>query len=186
MDRCRIVKEFSMQNFVKIGKIMDAHALRGEVFALIFSGDLSWAERATHCRLSSDQEDPSQGTDYELEKVTPYKNGCRLRLAGVENRTQSEALKGQFLFVDEELFVSDEGETIYLREILGFKVLRMDESLLGVITGFSSNGPQDLLVVESAEKKLEIPFVEAYTHEIRWDDQSVVMDLPEGMEDLGS
>jgi 16S rRNA processing protein RimM len=176
-----------MKNFVKIGKILDAHALRGEVFAFIFSGDLSWAQKASICRLGPDQDDVSQSVEYELQKITPYKNGCRLRLAGIENRTQSELLKGQFLFVEEELFVSTKGESIFLREILGFRVLRLDGSVIGTISGFSSNGPQDLLIVEvSATKKLDIPFVDAYINEIQWKEQAIVMDLPEGMENLGS
>lgn len=174
------------KNYLKIGKIIDAHALKGEVFVYIFSGDLSWSEESSECVLSQDSDQCTSGQVFEIEKVTPFKNGLRMKFLGVNDRNQSEALKGSFLYLHPDTFISDEGETIFLREILGFQVLRVDGSVIGIIKGFSSNGVQDLLVIETTEKSIEVPFVEAFTKEIFYDKKQIILDLPEGMENLDS
>ena len=56
-----------------------------------------------------------------------------------------------------------------------------EQKILGEIVGFSSNGPQDLLVVEANGKTVEIPFVDAFIKKIDFKHQSVVMELPEGL-----
>lgn len=180
--------------YIKIGKVLDAHALKGEIFVFIFSGDVSWleSEEFDHCLLSR-HEDLAGAKDteiksFKIERASEFKNGLRLKLENVNDRNQSEALKGHFLFLHPDLFISEEGETIYLKEILGFEVLRMDKSVIGQIIGFSSNGPQDLLVIERSGESapLEIPFVEQFTHQILFDQRKIILDLPEGMEDLGT
>ena len=86
--------------------------------------------------------------------------------------------------MDEDLLISKPGETIYLSEIKNFKLKDPDQKVLGEIVGFSSNGAQDLLVVESGGRKAEVPFVDAFIKKIDFKQQVVVMDLPEGLLDL--
>ncbi len=173
-------------DFVKVGKVMDAHALKGDVFVLIFSGDISWVDEVDSCFLSKNSEECTDFRQLQIEKMSPFKNGLRIKFRGIDDRNASEALKGYFLYLNADHFVSEDGETIYLREILGFEVLRADLTLLGTIEGFSTNGAQDLLVIRTVQKVIEVPFVQAYTVEINYDSKQIVLDLPEGMEDLDS
>jgi ribosomal 30S subunit maturation factor RimM len=46
---------------------------------------------------------------------------------------------------------------------------------------FSSNGPQDLLVVDYKGNKVDIPFVEAFISKIDFELQIVSMNLPPGL-----
>lgn len=87
-------------------------------------------------------------------------------------------------YVEDDLFVSKPGEGIYLNEIKNFKLKDPEQKVLGEIVGFSSNGVQDLLVVEANGKKVEVPFVDAFIKKIDFKHQAVVMDLPEGLFDI--
>ncbi|HWU42273.1 MAG TPA: ribosome maturation factor RimM, partial [Bdellovibrio sp.] len=106
------------------------------------------------------------------------------KAAEVKDRTAAETLEHLEFHVNEDLFVSKPGETIYLSEIKNFKVKNPEQKTLGEIIDFSSNGVQDLLVVDVAGKKVEIPFVDAFIKKIDFKHQTIVMDIPEGLLDL--
>lgn len=65
-----------------------------------------------------------------------------------------------------------------------FKLKDVEHKTLGEIVDFSSNGVQDLLVVDAGGKKVEVPFVDDFIKKIDFKHQVVVMDLPEGLFDL--
>jgi 16S rRNA processing protein RimM len=176
--------------WILVGKVKDAQGLKGELFVHVFSGEAAWAPDLVEFALLKTSEESieevAQEQIFECEYAKPHKTGIRLKPKSFTNRNQSEAVKGQFLYIHESDLVSEEGEEIYLREIEGFKVIDKHLGEVGKITGFSFNGGQDLLVVETNQKTVEIPFVESFIIEIDWDNEVVNMDLPPGITDLES
>lgn len=166
-----------------VGKIKDAHGLKGELAVTVFSGDISWLKKLKTCGVKTKAQAAPQ--TMKVERVKPFKLGFILKAAEVNDRTQAETFKGAEFWIDDDLLVSQKGETIYLGEILNFKVKDKDQTDLGKVINFTSNGAQDLLVVEKADgKTFEIPFVEAFIKKIDWKSQTLVMDLPEGIADI--
>jgi len=160
-----------------VGKIKDAHSLKGELFVLIFSKDISWAEDLVECQLGD--------KIYQVQRWKPYKQGLMLKLVGVEDRTQAEKLKGQIFSIPEDLLESEEGDTIYLSEIQNFTIVNTQGEELGHISGFSSNVAQDLLIVEKKSGgQAEIPFVEDFIVKIHFEEKKIEMNLPDGIWDL--
>lgn len=167
-----------MSQYKCVGKIKEAHGLRGESYVIIFAKTADWLKKAKTLGLGSTSEKVERSLSF---KKTRESNGALiLKFEGFEDRTQAEQLINQFIFVDEDLLVSQKGETIFLKEILGFEVFDKG-NLVGSINGFSSNGPQDLLVV--GEKEFLIPFVEAFIVEVDFKGRRILMDLPEGLLD---
>lgn len=174
-----------------VGKIKDAHGLKGEMYVLVFSGDVSWLEDLDVFGLGDLPPRGSEPTPemikrtLKIQRAKPYKDGCIIKAEGIEDRTAAEGVKGQGFFIDDENLVADEGETIYLSEILGFEIVDPNGMAVGKIVAFSSNGAQDLLVVNTGRGQAEIPFVDAFTVEIDHDAKKIVMDLPEGLLEIG-
>lgn len=165
-----------------VGKVREAHGLKGDLYVLIFSGDISWAKRMKSFALKAKNSD--EMVTYKVERTKPFKKGLIVKAADVADRTSAEGLEHMEFLIEDELLVSKPGETIYLNEILNFKLKDVEQTLLGEIVGFSSNGVQDLLVVEAHGKKVEVPFVDAFIKKIDFKHQAVVMDLPEGLFDI--
>ena len=167
-----------------VGKVREAHGLKGDLYILVFSGEVAWLPRLKECQVQVKGEERLSLT---VQKVKPFKKGFILKAPEVADRTAAEPLKGAEFFIPEELLVSKPGETIYLNEILEFTLKDVEQNKLGIVKSFSSNGAQDLLVVETlAGKKAEVPFVDAYIKNIDFKNKSLVMDLPEGILDLDS
>ncbi len=195
---------------VKVGKIKDAQGLKGHVFLMIFSKDLSLIDSLNTVYLAKkdipllthmSSSEPKQVQDLRLQlqdraaedgyfefdviESKIHKDGIVCLLDSMSNRTQAEQLIGVEFYVTEDLFESEQGETIFLKEILGFSITDQDENIRGEVIGFSSNGPQDLLVIQKPDgKEFLIPFVEDLIQEIDFDQKIVFMILAEGLDEI--
>lgn len=165
-----------------VGKVREAHGLKGDLYVLIFSGDISWAKKMKSFGLKAKDSDDIK--TFDVERTKPFKKGIIVKAKEIADRTAAEGVEHMEFYVEDDLFVSKPGEGIYLNEIKNFKLKDPEQKVLGEIVGFSSNGVQDLLVVEANGKKVEVPFVDAFIKKIDFKHQAVVMDLPEGLFDI--
>ena len=175
---------------VPVGKVKEAHGLKGELFIFIFSKETSFAQKVKNFYLSPERDlreltDQTPFKQYQATHFRPYKEAIIAASPNLPDRTAAEQVLGQFVYVDSEVFTSKKGETIFLSEILGFEVFD-HKTRVGVIKGFSSNGPQDLLLVESETQSFEIPFVESFTKKIKFSERQIEMSLPEGLLEINT
>jgi 16S rRNA processing protein RimM len=198
-------------NLIKVGKIKDAQGLKGHVFLLIFSKDLSIVEQLEKIYLPQNEislllkaaphSEPSEVSEsrkilkqfkqvdgfleMEVVEAKVHKNGIMCLFKSMFNRTQAEQLIGVEIYVEENLFESEKGQTIFLKEILHFQIQDLEGVSRGEIIGFSSNGPQDLLVIrKDSNAEFMIPFVEDLIEEINFDEKIIMMDFPEGIDEI--
>ena len=168
-----------------VGKVREAHGLKGDLYIHISSGDVSWISRLEKFYLKAKNQEDSEAQEYKVERTKPFKNGLIIKAQEIADRNASESLKAFDFLIDDDLLISRKGESIYLGEILNFKLKNTEQTVLGTIVGFGSNGAQDLLVIETLNnKKSEVPFVDQFIKKIDFKHQYVVMDLPEGLLDL--
>lgn len=161
-----------------VGKVMDAHGIRGDIYCLIFSGDSSWCDQLESLNLQKN----GKSHEFEIVKLKPFKKGFIATLKEFTDRNKAEEFKGAELWVDEELFTSENGESLYLSEILNFTLIDKSLGKIGLVENFSSNGIQDLLVVKAQNSdEFEIPFVKEYVLDIDFSKKEMTMDLPEGL-----
>ncbi len=162
-----------------IGKVKEAHGLRGELYVLIFSGDTSWIDALENFQLLLPSE--SEAREFQVKKIKTHKKGIIVSVSEIADRTAAEKLVGSQFFVSEELFVSKKGETIYLSEILNFSLIDDKNEKLGEVSGFSSNGIQDLLIIKNQDGEHLVPFVAPWIIDMDFNSKSLKMSLPEGL-----
>lgn len=160
-----------------VGKVMDAHGIRGDLYVLIFSGDNSWGDNLNQLTLKR----YDQSELFKVEKAKAFKKGFILKLQGFVDRNRAEEFKGAEVWVEEGIFNSEVGDSLYLREILNFTVVDRQLGEVGEVRSFSSNGVQDLLVVHQQENIFEVPFVEDFVTSIDHEKKQILMVLPEGL-----
>lgn len=183
-------------DFRVVGRVKDAHGLKGEIWVVLFAGQADWLEslKDDGKYLLSKKESlvglvRDDLMEFPIKGARAHKNGVILHSAAVKDRTAAEAFKGHFLVIPEEYLISDEGESYFLSEIEGFRVLE-DKREIGVITGFSHNGAQDLLQVTlvkgardgvKAKDVIEIPFVEEFVPEVDDEAKVIHVEIPPGL-----
>lgn len=167
-------------NFVQVGRVKDAHGVKGEIFITLFAGEAAWLGQLKEVRLVGEgtSEEPRV---LQVKSVRLHKNGLIVKSPDVHDRNAAEALKGLFLEIPGEFLVSQPGEEVYLKEVHGFRVFTKAKGEVGTIVGFSSNSAQDLLVINTNWGEFEVPFVEAYVENIDFEAKEMHLDLPEGL-----
>lgn len=184
------------ENFRVVGRVKDAHGLKGELWVVLFAGQADWLQSLKDeglFRLSKKESlasvELSELKSFALKGARAHKNGVILQSPEIKDRTAAEAFKGFFLTIPEAFLVAEDGESYFLSEIEGFRVLE-DKREIGTIVGFSHNGAQDLLQVSlvkgtrdgvKAKDIIEIPFVEEFVFEVDDEEQVIHVDLPEGL-----
>ncbi|OFZ32034.1 MAG: 16S rRNA processing protein RimM [Bdellovibrionales bacterium RIFCSPHIGHO2_01_FULL_40_29] len=165
----------------KIGIISDAHGIRGEVYVIVFSGDVSWIEDLESLTLKKSNSASSHV--YSIKKMKPFKKGFIATLENISTRNQAEELKKMEVWVDDEIFISDDGEQPFLAELLDFSVEEASSGKIGKVISFSSNGEQDLLVLDAVvnDQNIEIPFIKEFVIAVDYNQKKIIMQLPEGL-----
>ena len=156
-----------------IGKVLDAHGIKGDIYCFVFSGDASWVTKLKEIYLNENK--------FIINRAKPFKKGFIANLESVLDRNRAEELKGAEVSVASHVFTSQPGEAFYLVELLNYKVKDKILGIVGLVGSFSSNGLQDLLVVANNGKTYEIPFVKEFVTHIDRDNKVIEMSLPEGL-----
>lgn len=168
-------------NLKKIGIVSDAHGIRGEIYIIVFSGDVSWIQEVTELNLKATASENKK--IYKLKKIKAFKKGFIVSFHDVINRNQAEELKKQEVWIDEKLFISKDGEQPFLNELIDFEIIDSKLGQIGQVIQFSSNGQQDLLVLNQVvnNQNIEIPFIKEFVIHVDYVTKKIMMDLPEGL-----
>lgn len=176
------------KKFICIGKIHSSQGLKGQVFVTFKATETPWMKTLKTLSLSQNVEGPICGQyviTHKKEHFKQGKQGWAMAFEGIGNKTQADELEKMWVWIPEDLLVSKKGETIYLREIENFLVVDQSRGEVGKIVGFSSNGPQDLIQIQTATGVYDVPLVDAFTKKIDYQAKTIFMDIPQGLlEDL--
>ncbi len=171
-----------------IGKVKEPHGLKGDLYVLLFAKTADWLEsqpRSLFLCAPEGLRSTLRWLELEVQELKPHKEGLILRSHQVQGRDQSEALKGHFVYLPEDLLVAPSGERPFLSELLHIRVKVEGHPGEGLVEGFSSNGAQDLLQIRWSDGGLlEVPFVEAYVGKMDLEDRELLLTLPPGFFEL--
>lgn len=164
-------------NKIKIGKIVNAVGLKGEVKVYNYSDSAEIYEITDSVYVEDSLMD--------IERVRTQKNMVILKLSDIADRNAAEAAKGKFLYITEEdLPELSEGE-YYVRDLIGLSVREENGSVLGYVSDILQNTAQDIIEVERPDgKKILIPKVDEFVLNIDLDNREIHVKLIEGLLDL--
>lgn len=166
---------------VEMGRLQDAWGIKGWVRIHPHSADTEALFTARHWYLLPPEPRFARGFSVfsgcvavQVEEVKTHADGLVAKLAGVDNRSGAEALKGSRFYLPRSEFPpTPEGE-YYWVDLIGLEVVNRQGESMGVVRDLMSTGPTSVLVLEYTEevdgvaKTAErlIPFVSAYVDEV--------------------
>ena len=170
--------EKSRQNIL-MGVVTRAHGIRGDVVVKWFGGDV---EAVSSYEMFQDE----QGTqEYRVSRARPLKGDTFVaHFAGVDSRTDAEAMRGTSLFVDRDLFPQIQGGEFYLVDLIGLKVIDADGQHVGNVLAVHDFGAGDIVEIAPADgtASVMVPFTHDFVPEVEIG-QHIVAVLPEETED---
>lgn len=172
--------------WIAIGKIVGVQGLRGEVRVY---PDSDFPERfeqpGDRWLLRPNQAEP-ESIALESGRYLDGKNLYVLRLGGVSDRAQAEALRGCLLLVPEgDRPALDEGE-FHVLDLVGLPVFdQTSQAQVGIVTDVLTAG-NDLLEVAllDSDRRVLIPFVEAIVPVVDLQQRRIEISPPAGLIDV--
>ena len=166
---------------IKIGTVVNAVALRGEVKVYHFSDYKERFEELDEVII----ERKGKGKTYEIEKVRYQKDMVILKLAGVDDRNAAEALKEHDVMITEADLRDLPEDTFYVRDLIGCSVRNAANGAeIGIIRDVLQNSAQDIYVVKTASgKEALIPAVGDFVEDVNIEEKFVTVKLIPGLID---
>ena len=166
---------------IKIGKIVNAVALRGEVKVYHYSDYKERFEEIDNILLEHKgkyEEYSIEGTRYQNEMVI-------LKLKGVSDRNAAEALKERDVYITEADLRELPEDTFYVRDLIGCIVLNAETGgKIGEITDVLQNSAQDIYKIKLPNgKEALIPVVSEFVKEVDIEKKIVKIKLIPGFID---
>ncbi len=189
---------------IKIGKIVNAVGLKGEVKVYSYAGENERFEKLDRIIAGSGQsgsgqsgggqsggakradcKKPQSDMEFEIEKVRYQKNMVILKLRGVDDRNQAEALKDMDVFITEDDLEELPDDTFYVRDLIGCQVVDInDGKKLGVVSDLIQNSAQDIYQIDLAEGgQALIPAVEQFIKNVDIENKTITVSLIPGLID---
>ncbi len=166
---------------IKIGKIVNAAALRGEVKVYHYSDYKERFEELDSVLL----EHKGKYEEYGIEGVRYQKKMVILKLKGVSDRNAAEALKERDIYITEADLRDLPEDTFYVKDLIGCNVVNIEDgSRIGVIADVLQNSAQDIYKIELASgKEALIPAVGEFVKEVDIEQKLVKIRLIPGFID---
>ena len=162
---------------IKIGKIVNAVGLKGEVKVYHYSDYKERFEELDQLWID--------GRKVAIEGVRYMKDMVILKLDGVSDRNGAEVLKEQEVFIDESMLRVLPEDTYYIKDLIGMEVASKKEGRIGILTDVIQNSSQDLYEVTTEDgRKIFIPAVEEFIRDIDCQNRKITVELIEGLLEL--
>lgn len=162
---------------IKIGEIVNAVALKGEVKVYHYTDYKERFEELGYIYVYDKKVD--------IEHVRYLKDMPILKLAGCNDRNAAEALKGNSIYIAEDQLRVLPEDTYYIKDLIGLSIRDEHEETLGTLKDVIQNSAQDLYEIELENKKIILlPAVEEFVLDINLAEKYIKVKLIDGMLDV--
>ncbi len=122
--------------------------------------------------------------EYKIQALTAKGKAYHIKLEGVENLAQADALAGAEVFVAEDMMSSLEGGQFYIYQLKGCSVVDLSGRKVGTVVDVDPVPGNTLLVVEKEGQEILIPFHQSICKEVNIASKEIRIDAPEGLLNL--
>lgn len=158
-----------------VGRVLRPHGIRGELRVEILT---DYPERLPLHRVLYLGTEP---TPHRVEHVRFHKGGALIKLAGCDDRTTAEKLRGQWVQIPFEAAVPlEEGEYYYF-QLVGVEVFTSQGELLGTVAEVVDTGANDVYVVRGPRGEVLIPAIEEVVRELDLEARRMVVEVLPGL-----
>jgi len=171
-----------VSDWVVLAYVRKARGLRGEVVVATTGSEPERFQPGLV--LHAFRPGSSESRTLEVERAWLHQHDLVLKFVGLDTRNDAEGLRGLELRIPEEERPPLPAVEYYLSDLIGCRVETPDGRVIGEVEEWRDYGAAPLLVVRSGEREILVPFTTAFYRQVEPENQRIVVELPEGLEDL--
>ena len=164
-----------IEDFVVMGRIGSSFGIKGWLKLQVFSEEINTLGKYKNWYLSNDEK------NWKLIKVEQYKistNKVSVKFYDVDDRTTSDPYNGYLVGVPRDSLPKLKENEYYWNDLIGYRVINLQDILLGQVDTFLETGANDVLVVEGSKQRL-IPYTPSTIIKIDKKQQKITVDWDE-------
>ena len=162
-----------MQEKFEIGKIVNTFGIKGEVKVALYTENINNFKKNNNIYVND--------KIFQVESSRLQKNILILKLKGIENMTEAEALRGSIVKVDRSEKELPEG-TYYIADLVGLEVYTDEGTLLGNILDIYNTGANDIYTIKTLDgKEILLPAIKEVIKEVDLQNQKVIVHIIKGL-----
>ena len=160
-------------DWVPLAAIGRPHGIKGEVRAHSFNKDSALLLQLDEVLVRFvDGARKGEVHEVSIDGARQGNDAILLKLHGVDDRNGADEVRGAELCVRRGNFPEPEDGEFYACDIVGARVVSEDGEEMGLVRELTSYPSVDILLVEGARGRWEIPLVDAYVASV---------DVPQGL-----
>ena len=171
-----------MRKFLRIGKIISLHGIKGEVKIFPTTDDIKRFDYLKNFYMSNDEnaDDFENADSYNSLGAKYIKNTIILKIEGYNSIEDSTKLIGKNLYVKREDAVKLESNEFYIVDLIGINAFCNGDNI-GKVNDVLKTKANDILVVKNGKKEILIPFVSDFIDSITLRDERINIKTIEGL-----
>jgi 16S rRNA processing protein RimM len=115
-------------------------------------------------------------TELAIAECRVHGNGLVARFSSINDRDIIALERSKLILMPRDLLPDPDPNEVYWTDVIGLKVLNLQDQELGYVDRLLETGAQDLLVVKQGNNERLIPFVEPIVVEVNVTQKQVVVD----------
>ncbi len=173
--------KYNIADYLKIGVITSTHGVSGEVRVVPLTEYPSRFEGLEEAQL----EIGGKLYDISIESSRQRNNDIIIKFSGMDNKDQSQQLKGSYISVHRSKAVRLKEGEYFIFDIVGCEVYDMKTGYAGKVTDVLKTGSNDVYVVrdENTGREILIPALKSVIASISVSEKKIVVSIPEGLVD---
>lgn len=145
-------------NLLKAGKIVNTHALRGEVRVYPYCDDAEFLCEFDRLFIESDEA--------EVVSSRVHKGQALIKFKGIDNINDAEKVVGKLIYIDKNDVELEEGR-FFIEDIKGLEVIDIDTGVVyGKVINVIETGANDVFEVKGEDKILLVPKIDDVVKDI--------------------
>lgn len=168
---------------IALGIIRKAHGVRGEASVEPWTDSADrFAELDDVTLVSPDEKNTRE---VKIETAREHQGRALVKFSGIDTPEDVQTLQGWTIEIPEEDARELEDDEYFLHDLVGLTLFDANGNARGVVKDVIEGGGGLLLQVTRADgKEFELPFAAELCTEIDLNAKRIVVQLPEGLEDL--
>ena len=158
-----------MRNYLRIGKIISVHGIKGELKIFPTTDDMKRFDRLSKFYIvSSDDASDDDFEDllfFEKESVKYLKNTVVLKIKSIDTIDLATRYIGKNLYVDRNEAVELSSNEYYVMDLIGMNAF-CDGKLVGKVLDVMKTKANDILVISFNDKEVLVPMVSDYIEKV--------------------
>lgn len=164
-----------MKDYIKVGKIVNTHGVRGYVKCIPMTDDLERFEELEYVYTEKD------GVKRIIKDVRYQKGMVYLKLENIDDMDVAETFKNTHISILEDQLRELPEDSYFIFDLEGMDVYSTDGDYIGEIREIYQTGANDVYEVKNKNKSYLIPAIKDVVKSVSVQDKKMIIHIIEGL-----